>query len=618
MKIGRNELCPCGSGLKFKKCHLFVISVGKQIKDPTQLRESFESAELKGAFSKTFPSFKGKCILEGDTGQDVIVQWQINIEAEMKDILARHSKLYWLLITRSALSSQYAKLLPYVNTKKQIHRLYVLLTIVTLKCGTTDFTDVEETRINDASGIERIVYAQNRDKDDWLNLAKLAELAVWYNLLGNFAGNMAWGQRFHVFDYCTYLGEPLNESKRTLSQLFFDRMDRDPSLSGATGLLDYRAKMNDPSEGGDELYFLLAEPRAPSDVLRETGRDTLFTIITKHLGLSASHLRYCNQTFKDAFDLSPHDFIQFLHFATVQMGFLGSNTERLGSDALWQRGMKVMPMEKWFLWMEELLEKAGAVSKNEKQKTLLEQFTAKFSRDFIETSDLSLSRPQAWPPAFLYRFGNTMVLDLLMVPNCIENILRRVLVPNRDLRGDVIAEPEFQNFILGVLDQEKVSYTHIKTPSGKAPPWKANDRIVGQIDFAIQMGPVLFAIDIKSFAAAENYISGSKRALLSRWQRIKQELEKNDQRSERLAQNPLGLNYRLAPDTRYIVSLLCTALPEPILEQSSKWFLNADTPRVVTPLELARLLLSLGKDQKELQDFVQKLYRPSAFTVKWE
>ena len=22
MKVGRNDLCPCGSGIKFKKCHL--------------------------------------------------------------------------------------------------------------------------------------------------------------------------------------------------------------------------------------------------------------------------------------------------------------------------------------------------------------------------------------------------------------------------------------------------------------------------------------------------------------------------------------------------------------------------------------------------------------------
>lgn len=27
MKVGRNDLCPCGSGLKFKKCHL-----GKEVK----------------------------------------------------------------------------------------------------------------------------------------------------------------------------------------------------------------------------------------------------------------------------------------------------------------------------------------------------------------------------------------------------------------------------------------------------------------------------------------------------------------------------------------------------------------------------------------------------------
>jgi preprotein translocase subunit SecA len=27
-RVGRNDLCPCGSGKKFKKCHLFRVSQG--------------------------------------------------------------------------------------------------------------------------------------------------------------------------------------------------------------------------------------------------------------------------------------------------------------------------------------------------------------------------------------------------------------------------------------------------------------------------------------------------------------------------------------------------------------------------------------------------------------
>ena len=33
MKIGRNDLCPCGSGKKFKKCHLLIQDEAKQIEN---------------------------------------------------------------------------------------------------------------------------------------------------------------------------------------------------------------------------------------------------------------------------------------------------------------------------------------------------------------------------------------------------------------------------------------------------------------------------------------------------------------------------------------------------------------------------------------------------------
>src|SRR3954467_10508328 len=38
-KVGRNDLCPCGSGLKFKKCHRNSQSEGPAMKEPWQSPE---------------------------------------------------------------------------------------------------------------------------------------------------------------------------------------------------------------------------------------------------------------------------------------------------------------------------------------------------------------------------------------------------------------------------------------------------------------------------------------------------------------------------------------------------------------------------------------------------
>ena len=33
MKIGRNDLCPCGSGFKYKKCHMLIEAENQRIEN---------------------------------------------------------------------------------------------------------------------------------------------------------------------------------------------------------------------------------------------------------------------------------------------------------------------------------------------------------------------------------------------------------------------------------------------------------------------------------------------------------------------------------------------------------------------------------------------------------
>ena len=66
-KIGRNQPCPCGSGLKYKKCHLPLESA---LNSPESRNTSVlpENRYLKRAFQKMFPDLKSRRTLEGDEG----------------------------------------------------------------------------------------------------------------------------------------------------------------------------------------------------------------------------------------------------------------------------------------------------------------------------------------------------------------------------------------------------------------------------------------------------------------------------------------------------------------------------------------------------------------------
>tara|TARA_R110000751_G_scaffold5643_8_gene25481 strand:+ start:661 stop:852 length:192 start_codon:yes stop_codon:yes gene_type:complete len=49
-KIGRNNPCPCGSGKKFKKCHLIIedqIATEQNIIDTKWLEEDFKLGEQR-------------------------------------------------------------------------------------------------------------------------------------------------------------------------------------------------------------------------------------------------------------------------------------------------------------------------------------------------------------------------------------------------------------------------------------------------------------------------------------------------------------------------------------------------------------------------------------------
>lgn len=60
MKIGRNEKCPCGSGLKFKKCHLLIED------EAIAIQKIIEDKEWQEWFSKDVEEGKQNLIAMGE------------------------------------------------------------------------------------------------------------------------------------------------------------------------------------------------------------------------------------------------------------------------------------------------------------------------------------------------------------------------------------------------------------------------------------------------------------------------------------------------------------------------------------------------------------------------
>lgn len=84
-KIGRNEMCPCGSGIKYKKCCMSNSYIQEQDKYEILLNPIFEDRKEADNFCKLLVKNFKKNIKESDLWNDIVLDLGKKNAEEMID-----------------------------------------------------------------------------------------------------------------------------------------------------------------------------------------------------------------------------------------------------------------------------------------------------------------------------------------------------------------------------------------------------------------------------------------------------------------------------------------------------------------------------------------------------
>lgn len=143
---------------------------------------------------------------------------------------------------------------------------------------------------------------------------------------------------------------------------------------------------------------------------------------------------------------------------------------------------------------------------------------------------------------------------------------------------------------------------------------------VAELDVSFKIGDVLVIVDAKSIVLSPGYRRYQYGALKTRWEKFagkgdrKGYVGKADEQAEKLARHPRGTNYDLLADGyTYIVTLLCSTLPEYLNTDDPSFFVKGDLPRVATPPELRSYLAEVAAEElkEEIRDAqVKPRYKP--------
>jgi hypothetical protein len=614
MKITRNDPCPCGSGIKYKKCCLDRLSSGSPRTVPTSVTKlsrhdgmfaavvqgnSVDSSSVsvwrvlsetpqngrRTAYDQFLRSRRAELIkLDGDRFEMadhllIFVDW---IEQQLAEVLRTHSSLFWLCVTRT---------IPQFNPQwDAIQRSRAWLPqarLVSLIMKHAD-NSLRDLTVNRDGLINFELKRQDSEAFPTRILSLFDDLANGPTLYNRVSRGAKLG--IAPNGDVKPLAEPEAEKASMLYEERGSAFDVVLSAKGVSLQSWHLEGHFDPDEDyWSVLYyavnaggsFYLPELCANADLSMQTPN---FVPATMYLQGWQTLLSSFGQAAEESLGMPLAAFVSCWHaLNNIIQGLSYASTLY---NAL-TKGLLVMPARSF----SDLLRAQLSIEALELQTQAnlnLGELVAAFMKvllyDHGRLAAYDLRDGGVTGCAFFV--GDSLVLDLTRLPNVIYQYVNDIQVS--DQVGAIKGE-HFESEVAAkvMMMCEEVSFPiepclELFAVGGRSP--------IAEADLYVQRGCVLFLVDCKARCVTKNYTRGNPRAAQQRWHDVKQWIKESDDRAQLIARTPIGANYQIPIGITHVVPIVCSSRAEYIWNLGPQYMLTGKIPRVCTLGELIAYL----------------------------
>jgi hypothetical protein len=228
-----------------------------------------------------------------------------------------------------------------------------------------------------------------------------------------------------------------------------------------------------------------------------------------------------------------------------------------------------------------------------------EQFLKLLGLDSDERIDLETTEPPK--SIYLFRADDLMIVDLVANPTMLAGILFQAQLSDTEKN---LKSQTFEDEIWHYLSVVK----GVSQPFPVRKIFRKNGRDIAQVDVCLGKEIVLFFVECKAYSQNRNLVLGESNAVRNRWRLVQQWIKESEQRAIRIAQTPVGDNYRIPSEFTHIIPVVTSTFPEFFFDLSARFMMNK-TPVVCTPNELRSFLSSFSVDQLKTLQNAYPVYR---------
>lgn len=614
MKIGRNDPCWCGSGAKYKRCHLDRDAViDGQLRTARRAKHDDYMSFLLNVLAPTLPNFEERVVAPAETirqglveelgtagltGREAAEALERTLEAledEIKTIASRHSRPFWLHMVRR-LDPE-----PIGESSRWTVTLYRrILDLGVIKHGLAEMQE-EEFRSVESGGIfgsQRVL--RDLEDDDIVDAHRLEFLAFEYNATAAAFRRVGKGATL-VPEPDNWFAAPATAEIEELMDLLDRRSERYGDLSSPYGVIA------DPSPdrlAPDTAMMHLTVPvlnvaRVPPDWFKglsgiEFSRPMSFNFAVLSFQVIRDVLNRFASEITDVAGAEP-DVILGTLWALSTKAMLTGRDNPLADAQLVRAGYRPISSsgEKYDEFIDGHSDLFASWWAGVRGETLDQSAALGYLREGLDAltyTEETIGSTSLWDrlprKAILPAEGEDFfLLDYSAFSAILTGLFREI--------GLLDGAPA--NVKAATFEEDVVG--RVRDAGMKV--WKETSELIApdgsrrEIDLGVVRDDTLFVVECKAFAQNPRVDRGDFAALKGRRETLEKYLGQATTLCEFLENNRRGRNYEVPPEVTRFESILCSPATEFLWELGGeKLWLSAPRrmPRILVPDELVENL----------------------------
>jgi hypothetical protein len=616
-KTGRNDPCPCGSGRKYKHCHLLqepalASPTPAVLTDRTSVRcvELIQQrrAQFDSEYKRVAEQLRRVFVrdigagLDGPQAAKALEDFLGRIETAIAEIAARRSRLFWVHLARRIPP------VPIEHSSPWTTNLYrTVLSLALLRYGSSNDTASDFKVDYEASSI----YPRSLTYEDCRDIYELEYLAFEYNAAATSYRRVGKGAILRPIPPDHFAAIATDELE-WLMDLVDRRTERYSSIFSPYGSaidISGSALKDQPQLARTLVPFAalnVAQQDMPDEVqsslkIANAIASLKFNYLLAVLDADATDntlLPFADQL-THILGVSPRQILVFLSAVGLrELGGMSRNPAQ---------AMQFVQRAYWItkagphlnLALDEIAEFYGTIWADRwaieiDAETARREVEAIFKA--LTYTDEKIERISLWdkePYRLVLRHGDLILWDYSNIPSFIAGLLAEMAFHSGNVGN--IKGTNFEEEVLALIrDTDAVEL------------WEARSDLVApdgtqrQVDASFVSGNTLYVVECKAYSANRRVGRGDWSALQNRWERLTDDLDQARTMARFLEVHPRGkaypggVPYQVPEQVTRIEYCVCTPFTEFIPKGAQEYWFDAETPRICMPKELMEFVKGDG------------------------